>query len=93
MQVTAVADLPVAAHFDSPPDLHTGMEVRGTWGPVSAATRAAYRSLADRDGSGSTRGAWALGGGLSIGPVAADVAYSFGAVFGDERFISLTIRW
>jgi hypothetical protein len=49
--------------------------------------------LANRDGGGSRQAAWALGGGISTGPVAADVAYAFGAVFGDERFISLTVRW
>lgn len=93
LQLRAAADVPVSVHLDSPPDFHTGAEVRGTWGPVSASTRAGYRSLANRDGSGSTQGVWALGGGLSMGPLAADIAYSFGAVFGDERFLSLTVRW
>lgn len=93
LQLTAVADVPVPTHFDSPPDLHAGVELRGTWGSMSAATRAGYRSLAHRDGSGSSQGDWALGGGISMGPVAADVAYSFGAVFGNDRFISLTVRW
>lgn len=93
IQLTAAADVPISAHLDSPPDLHTGVEVRGNWGPVSAATRAGYRSLANLDGSGSTQNAWALGGGISMGPVAADIAYSFGAVFGNDRFISLTVRW
>jgi len=93
LQLTAAADLPVPARLDSPPDLHTGVELRGTWGPVSAATRGGFRSLANRDGGGSRQASWALGGGISMGPVAADVAYEFGAVFGDERFISLTVRW
>jgi hypothetical protein len=60
---------------------------------VNAATRVGYRSLVNRDGTGSRNGAWALGGGLRFARVAADIAYSFGAVFGDERFISLTVRW
>jgi hypothetical protein len=93
LQLTGAADLPVSAHLDSRPDLHTGVEVRGTWGSVSAATRAGYHSLANRDGSSSSQGAWAIGGSISMGPIAADVAYSFGAVFGDERFLSLTLRW
>jgi len=93
VQVTAAADVPVPARLDSPPDLHTGVELRGTWGPVTAATRAGLRSLANRDGAGSRQTAWALGGGISMGPVAADIAYSFGAVFGEDRFISLTVRW
>jgi hypothetical protein len=92
LQLTAAADLPVPTRLDSPPDLHIGVELRGTWGPVSAATRGGFRSLANRDG-GSRQPAWALGGGVSMGPVTADVAYAFGAVFGDERFISLTVRW
>jgi len=93
LQLTAAADLPFSVRFDSPPDVHTGVELRGAWGPVSAATRAGYRSLANRDGSGSRQGLWALGGGISMGPIAADIAYAFGAVFGDERFISLTVHW
>lgn len=93
LQVAAAMDLPVPVDLGSPPDVHTGLELAGTWGPVSAATRAGYRSLVNRDGTGSRHGAWALGGGLRFARVAADIAYSFGAVFGDERFISLTIRW
>lgn len=93
LQSVVVADLPVPARLDAPPDLHTGVELGGASGPVSAAIRVGYRSLANRDDSGSRQSTWALGGGVSMGRVAADIAYSFGAVFGDERFISLTVRW
>lgn len=93
LRLAAATDLPVPVGLDSPPDVHTGVEFRGTWGPVNAATRVGYRSLVNRDGTGSRNGAWALGGGLRFARVAADIAYSFGAVFGDERFISLTVRW
>ena len=93
LHAVLAADLPVPASFDSPPDLHTGVELGGTWGRVSAATRGGFSSLANRDGSGSRQGVWALGGGIGMGPIAADIAYAFGAVFGDERFVSLTIRW
>jgi len=93
LHLTAAGDVPFSLHRDAKPDVHMGLELRATWGSVSAASRAGYRSLANRDGSGTREGTWALGGGLSMGPVAADVAYAFGAVFGDERFISLTVRW
>lgn len=93
IQLTAAADVPVPVRFDAPPDLHAGVEVRRTWGPVSAATRGGLRSLASHDGIGSRQAVWTLGGGISMGPVTADVAYAFGAVFGDERFVSLTIHW
>ena len=65
----------------------------GPGGRVRAATRGGFSSLANRDGSGSRQGVWALGGGISMGPIAADITYAFGAVFGDERFVSLTVRW
>ena len=93
LELGAAADLAMSPAFDSPPDLHGGAEVGGTWGAVTGALRGGYRSLVNRDGSGSRQGAWALGGGLRFARVAADVAYTFGAVFGEDRFISLTIRW
>lgn len=93
LQLAAAVDLAVPPAFDSPPDVHTGAEVHHTTGPVTGALRAGYRSLVNRDGSGSRRGDLALGGGLRIGWIAADIAYSFGAVFGDERFVSLSVIW
>ncbi len=93
LRVATALDLPVRSALDAPPDVHAGLEVGGTWGPAKAAVRTGYRSLVNRDAGGSRQGAWALGGGLNVRRIAVDIAYTFGVVFGDERFVSLSIRW
>jgi hypothetical protein len=93
LQLAAAADLPFSPRFDSPPDVHVGVEFSAAWGPVSAAMRTGYRSLRNRDATAPAVNTWSLGGGVHIGPVAADIAYSFGTVFGEERYISLMVRW
>ncbi len=93
LRVATALDLPTRLALDSPPDVHAGLEVGGAWGPAKAAIRSGYRSLLNRDAGGSRQGAWGLGGGLNVGRIAVDIAYTFGVVFGDERFVSLSIRW
>jgi len=93
LHLATAGDLPVPLALDSPPDMHAGVEVGGTWGPVTGAARAGYRSLVNRDGSASRQGAWTLGGGIRLGRIAVDIAYTFGIVFGDERFVSLSLHW
>lgn len=40
------------------------------------------------------RGTWRAGNpALLSGANATNITYAFGAVFGDERFVSLTVRW
>jgi hypothetical protein len=60
--------------------------------PLRNPTGRGLRWSRSRDND-SRQAAWALGGGIGMGPITADIAYTFGAVFGDERFISLTVRW
>jgi hypothetical protein len=91
--LAAAIDLPIRVSLDSPPDVHAGLELGGTWGPAKAGIRTGYRSLVNRDVAASRQAAWSLGGGVTVGPLAADIAYTFGAVFGDERFISLSVDW
>ncbi|MGH7671304.1 MAG: hypothetical protein ACREMC_00255, partial [Gemmatimonadales bacterium] len=91
VRLATAADLAVPVRSGLAPDLHSGVEVAGTWGSASAASRAGYRSLASP--GGSRQNSWALGGGVTLGRFTADIAYVFGVVFGNERLISLFVRW
>ncbi len=93
LHLAMAGDLPLPVALDAPPDAHAGAEIGSSWGSVTAAVRTGYRSLVNRDGSGSRLGAWTLGGGIRVGRLAADIAYTFGVVFGDERFVSLSLHW
>lgn len=93
LEMLAAVDVAMPPTLDAPSDLHAGVEIRSDVGTLTFAGRGGYSSLADRDGSGTRRGTVGLGAGVGIGPVAADFAFTFGTVLGDERFISLSFRW
>ena len=91
VRLATVTDLALPIRSGTQPDLHAGLQLGGTWGSASAAARAGYRSLASP--GGPRQGSWEIGGGLTLGPFTADMAYIFGVVLGDERYISLDVRW
>ncbi len=91
VRLVSAVDVAVPVRTGAGVDMNTGVEVSGTWGSASAASRVGYRSIANPDGS--RQGSWALGGGVTLGPLGVDIAYTFGLVFGNERFTSLVVRW
>ena len=93
LDVVAAGDVAVPIRARAPPDLHAGAEIRHTTGAVTVGMRAGYRSLANRDGSGSSERMWTVGGGLRVRPIQMDVAYSLNRLFGSERLLSLSIAW
>jgi hypothetical protein len=70
LHAAVVADVPVPARLDSPPDLHTGVELRGNGGPSAprpapgiAPLRTVTAAVRDR-----VRGRWGVASAWALSP-------------------------